>query len=59
MLAKVQAGEADAGLVYKTDVQAAGNTVKGIEFDESAKRLTVHVDFAAGTRFAVSGPRLE
>lgn len=37
VLAKVQAGEADAGLVYKTDVQAAGNTVKGIEFDESAK----------------------
>ena len=37
VLAKVQAGEADAGLVYKTDVEAAGTTVKGIEFDESAK----------------------
>ena len=29
--------------------------VRSVEFDESARRLTVHVDFEAGTRFAVSG----
>jgi molybdate transport system substrate-binding protein len=27
----VQLGEVDAGMVYKTDVQAAGTKVKGIE----------------------------
>jgi transposase len=30
-------------------------SVRSVEFDESAKRLTVHIDFDAGTRFAVSG----
>jgi transposase len=30
-------------------------SVRSVEFDESAKRLTVHVDFEVGTRFAVSG----
>lgn len=39
VLAKVQAGEADAGLVYQTDVIAAGDTVKGINFPESAKAI--------------------
>lgn len=39
VLAKVQAGEADAGLVYKTDVKAAGDTVKGIDFPESGKAI--------------------
>lgn len=39
VLAKVQAGEADAGLVYKTDVIAAGDTVRGIEFPESSKAI--------------------
>lgn len=29
--------------------------VRSVEFDEPARRLTVHVDFEAGTRFAVSG----
>jgi len=32
VIAKVQAGEADAGLVYVTDVKAAGDKVKGIPF---------------------------
>lgn len=36
VLAKVEAGEADAGLVYVTDVAAAGDRVEGIAFPESA-----------------------
>lgn len=36
VLGKVVSGEADAGLVYVTDVTAAGDTVEGIEFPEAA-----------------------
>ncbi|XBB67607.1 molybdate ABC transporter substrate-binding protein [Nocardioides sp. WV_118_6] len=36
VLAKVESGEADAGLVYVTDVTAAGDKVQGIEFPEAA-----------------------
>jgi molybdate transport system substrate-binding protein len=35
VLAKVTSGEADAGLVYVTDVLAAGDDVEGIAFPES------------------------
>ncbi|WGX95611.1 molybdate ABC transporter substrate-binding protein [Nocardioides sp. L-11A] len=35
VLAKVASGEADAGLVYVTDVSGAGDQVEGIEFPEA------------------------
>ena len=39
VLGKVTSGEADAGLVYVTDVIAAGDEVRGIEFPESASAV--------------------
>jgi molybdate transport system substrate-binding protein len=36
VLTKVSLGEVDAALVYKTDVQSAGDKVEGIEFPEAA-----------------------
>ena len=39
VLTKVSLGEVDAGLVYKTDVLAAGGDVKGIEFPESSEAV--------------------
>ena len=36
VLTKIELGEADAGLVYVTDVVAAGDRVEGIEVPEAA-----------------------
>ncbi|MFB6671473.1 molybdate ABC transporter substrate-binding protein [Streptomyces sp. NPDC057684] len=38
-LTKVQLKEADAAVVYKTDVKAAGSKVEGVEFPESANAI--------------------
>jgi molybdate transport system substrate-binding protein len=42
VLNKVRSGEADAGLVYLTDVEAAGNDVLGIGFPEAAEVVNVY-----------------
>ncbi|MFC7879673.1 molybdate ABC transporter substrate-binding protein [Isoptericola sp. NPDC057391] len=42
VLGKVTAGEADAGLVYVTDVAAAGDDVEGVEFAESAEAVNTY-----------------
>jgi molybdate transport system substrate-binding protein len=42
VLGKVSSGEADAGLVYVTDVQAAGDSVEGIAFDESDQAVNTY-----------------
>jgi molybdate transport system substrate-binding protein len=42
VLGKVTSGEADAGLVYVTDVKGAGDKVMGIPFDESGKAVNIY-----------------
>jgi molybdate transport system substrate-binding protein len=42
VLAKVTTGEADAGVVYVTDVLAAGADAEGIEFPESSSAVNVY-----------------
>ncbi|POH63506.1 MULTISPECIES: molybdate ABC transporter substrate-binding protein [Cryobacterium] len=42
VLGKVTSGEADAGLVYVTDVAAAGAAVEGIEFAEAASAVNTY-----------------
>jgi molybdate transport system substrate-binding protein len=41
-LAKVELGEADAGVVYVTDVQSAGSKVKGIEIPADVNASTAY-----------------
>jgi molybdate transport system substrate-binding protein len=42
VLGKVASGEADAGVVYVTDVRAAGDSVEGIAFPEAAGVVNVY-----------------
>jgi len=42
VLGKVRSGEADAGLVYVTDVRAAGDAVEGIPFAEAEQAVTTY-----------------
>ena len=65
VLNKVISGEADAGLVYVTDVKAAGDQVKGVPFDESSEAVndypiatvsgSKHADLAAAFVDLVTG----
>jgi molybdate transport system substrate-binding protein len=49
VLGKVTSGEADAGLVYVTDVKTAGDKVKGIPFAESDQAVNTYPIAAVGT----------
>ena len=49
VLGKVTSGEADAGLVYVTDVKTAGDKVKGIPFAESGKAVNTYPIATVGT----------
>ncbi|MCR2808713.1 MULTISPECIES: molybdate ABC transporter substrate-binding protein [unclassified Microbacterium] len=42
VLGKVASGEADAGLVYATDVRAAGAAVEGIEIDRAQQAANIY-----------------
>ncbi|MDX6229638.1 MAG: molybdate transport system substrate-binding protein [Frankiales bacterium] len=42
VLTKVELNEADAGLVYQTDVKAAGDKVTGIAFPEAAQAIATY-----------------
>jgi molybdate transport system substrate-binding protein len=42
VLGKVASGEADAGLVYVTDVEAAGDAVEGVTFPESSTGVNTY-----------------
>lgn len=49
VLGKVTSQEADAGLVYVTDVKGAGDKVKGIPFPESDKAVNTYPIATVGT----------
>ncbi|MEX0427649.1 molybdate ABC transporter substrate-binding protein [Nocardioides sp. DS6] len=42
VLGKITSGEADAGLVYVTDVTSAGDQVKGVPFPQSSKVVNTY-----------------
>ncbi|MEJ3656953.1 molybdate ABC transporter substrate-binding protein [Actinomycetes bacterium KLBMP 9759] len=64
-LGKVTSGDADAGLVYVTDVAAASGTVQGVTFPEAAQAITTypvavvknapHAELAASFQQLVTG----
>lgn len=56
VLNKVSVGEADAGLVYVTDVQRAGEAVEGIAIPEAAEAVNVYpVTTVAGSAHGALG----
>ena len=57
VLGKVISGEADAGLVYVTDVKAACDQVHGVQFPESAKAVNSYpiAVLSHGTHQATAG----
>lgn len=55
VLGKVTSGEADAGLVYVTDVLAAGDAVQGIAFPEAAGAVN---DYPIATLSDADSPEL-
>ncbi|TQJ34114.1 molybdate ABC transporter substrate-binding protein [Arthrobacter sp. SLBN-122] len=51
VLGKVTSGEADAGLVYGTDIKAAGSKAAGIQFPESGSAVNIYpITGVAGSR---------
>ena len=57
VLGKVTSGEADAGLVYVTDVKNAGDKVKGIPFPESDQAVNTYPIATVGTSKNKDWPR--
>ncbi len=49
VLTKVELGEADAGLVYRTDVKAAAGKVVGVDFAEADKAVNTYPIAQVGT----------
>ncbi len=42
VLTKVRTGDADAGIVYRTDVLAAGDAVEGVDFPEASSAVNTY-----------------
>jgi molybdate transport system substrate-binding protein len=49
VLAKVESGDADAGVVYVTDVKGAGSKVTGVEFPEAQQAVNTYPIAATAT----------
>lgn len=58
VLTKVELNEADAGLVYQTDVKAAGTKVSGLNFPQAAKAITDYPIVAVKTGNNTAAGRL-